>query len=102
MPQEQDLRSALVPLLSHTALGLLSIALVADVIASDARFNDWIAVDGKRTLSDDDMLETIDIYEDARARTLFAVTRFQNSSDLTELEAALQEVLEALQGCRQK
>lgn len=102
MPQEQDLRSALIPLLSHSALGLLLIALVAEVIASDARFNDWMAVDGKRALRDDEMLKTIDVYEDTRLRCLAAVARFHATADLAELEAALQQVLEALQRSRRK
>jgi hypothetical protein len=100
MSREQDLRSALIPLLSDSALGLPLIALAADVVASDARFNDWMAVDGKRTLSDDEMLETIDIYEDARVRCLDAVARFRASADLKELEAALRQALEALMRCR--
>jgi hypothetical protein len=87
-------------LLSHSALGLLLIALVAEVIASDARFNDWMAVDGKRTLSDDEMHETFDIYENAGVRTLSAVTRFQSSTCLAELEAAMQQILESLQRYR--
>ncbi len=102
MSQEQDLRSALIPLLSHSALGLLQIALVAEVIASDSRFNDWMAVDGKRTLGDDEMLETIDMYEDARIRSLSAVARFCVTADPAELEAALQQVLDALHKCRRK
>jgi hypothetical protein len=102
MSKERDLRSAVIPLLSHSALGLLLITLVADVVASDARFNDWMAVDGKQTLSDDEMLETIDIYEDARVRSLDAVARFHASADLTELETALRQVLEALVRCRNK
>jgi hypothetical protein len=97
MSQEQDLRSALIPLLSHSALGLGQIALVAEVIASDARFNDWMAVDGKRTLSDDEMLETIDTYEEARVRCLTAVARLRDTPDLKELETALQQVLDALE-----
>lgn len=102
MAEEQDLRSALIPLLSNSALGLLIIALVAEVIASDARFNDWMAVDGKRTLSDNEMLETIDIYEDARINCLTAVARFRDTADLKELEAALQQVFDALRKCRRK
>lgn len=65
MPQEQSLRSVLVPLLSHEAIGLLPFALVADVLASDARSNKWFLVEGRRTLSDDELLENLDRSEDA-------------------------------------
>jgi hypothetical protein len=101
MPQEKSLRFALIQLLSNTSLGLLLIALVADLIAADARFNDWMAVDGKRTLTDDAMLATIDVYEDARIQCLAGVERFRVSADLSGLEAALRQTLETLQrGCR--
>ena len=100
MSQEKDLRSALIDLLSNNTLGLLLIALVADVVARDARFNDWMAVDGKLTLSDDEMLDTIDIYEDARIKCLAAIERFKSSADLTELETALRQSLEAMHQCR--
>lgn len=97
MSQVQDLGSALVNLLPNPSLGLPSIALVADVIAADARFNDWMAIEGKRILDDDAMLETIDVYEDTRIRCLTAIEHFVRSTDLNELEAALSRTLEILQ-----
>lgn len=96
MPKEQNLRSALIELLSDNSLGLLLIALVADLIAADARFNDWMAVEGKRTLSDDAMLEAIDVYEDARNQCLTAIARFRSSADVGGLEEVLSKAVEAL------
>lgn len=92
----------LVELLSNTSPGLPLVALIADLIACDARFNDWLAVDGKRTLSDDEMLETIDAYEDATTHCLASIKRFESSTDLVELETVLRQTLEALQRPRRR
>ena len=101
MSKEQDLRSALIQLLSNTSLGLLLVALVADVVAADARFNAWMAVDGKRNLTDDAMLETIDVYEDMRIQCFMALSRFASDADLGALEATLGQTLEILRkSCR--
>lgn len=99
---QQSLLAALVELLSDSSLGLLQVALVADVIAADARLNEWMAVEGKRSLSDEAMLEALDVYEDTRIRCIQAIERFVSSADLAGLEAALVPSLDALrQLCRQ-
>jgi hypothetical protein len=96
MPQEKSLCSALIGVLSNTSLGLPMIALAADVIAADARFNNWLSIEGKRDLSDDEMLETIDVYEDIRIQCLTAIEHFHGSADLGGLEVALSQTLETL------
>lgn len=52
--------------------------------------------DGKRTLSDDAMLEIIDVYEDARTKCLAAIDRFQTPADCGDLEAVLDDTLRRL------
>jgi hypothetical protein len=100
MPKEQSLRSALVALLSDKTIGLLLVALVADIVAADARFNDWIAVDGKRSLSDDAMLEAIDTYDEIRSQCLRAIEQFESSGNLSVLEGALGSALETIRKLR--
>jgi hypothetical protein len=56
-----------------------------------------MAVDGKRTLSDDEMLETINAYEDATTNCLASIKRFESSADLVKLETVLRQTVEALQ-----
>jgi hypothetical protein len=97
-----DLLSALTRLLSNTSLGLPLIALVADVIAEDARFNDWMAIEGKQTLDDDAMLDAIEKYEEARLRCLAAVKNFETSMDLSVLDCALRKTLVDLKSARQR
>jgi hypothetical protein len=99
-PKEQTLRSALIALLSDKTIGLLLVALVADILAADAKFNDWIAVDGKQSLSDDALLDVIGAYDEIRVQCLLAIEQFESSGDLMALERALGPPLETLRKLR--
>jgi len=96
MKTQQDLGSSLISLLADRSLGLPLIASVGDVIAADARFNHWIALEGKRKLSQDAMLQTINVYEDATIKCRAAIERFITMRDDTPLEAALENTLQVL------
>lgn len=89
----RSLRSILMPLLACESVDLKITALLADVVAADARFNDWIAVDGTRALNAD----AIDAYQEATVRCHAAIVEFQSSNDRRALEQALGNVLLDLQ-----
>lgn len=63
MSDPQNIRSTLVPMLASKSSGLPLAALVADVIAADARSNAWFSVDGKRTLDLESRLKVIEAYD---------------------------------------
>ena len=73
---------------SQNKLGLPRVALIAEVIASDARFNIWFVVDGKRTLSRDKALEVTEWYEETTIQCLAAINRFNSLGDPGELDSA--------------
>jgi hypothetical protein len=93
MNRPQDLVSSLTELLASRLLDLPLIALVADVIAADARFNHWVALEAKRTLSSDAVLQLIGDYEDASAACQSAIEKFRATRDGRPLQGALNESL---------
>ena len=100
MKTQHDIFSVLVDLLADRSLGLQLVASVADLISVDARFNLWIASEGKRDLGDEEMLEVIDEYEDARTKCCTSIEEFKVGRDEEPLEAMLREITEALTNVR--
>ena len=96
MTAKQDLGSSLISLLANGSLGLPLIALVADVIAADARFNHWFAFEGKRTLSGDAVLRTLDVYEDVTMKCREGIAKFSSTGDGKLLDGMLEETLRTL------
>jgi hypothetical protein len=96
MNTDKDLASSLIHLLTDRSLGLPLMALVADVIAADARFNYWVAIEGKRKLSEDAMLQTIDVYEDVIVKCRAEIERFGATRDTKPLEDTLEKTLQTL------
>jgi hypothetical protein len=89
----QDLVSSLTELLASRLLDLSLIASAADVVAADARFNQWVALEAKRKLSSDAVLQVIGDYEDATAACQSAIEKFRATRDGRSLQAALNETL---------
>lgn len=100
MSAEQCFQHVLIQLSTDRELEPQLVALIAEVIAADAHFNQWMAVDGKRTLSEDAMLNTIDVYEDTWIKCRGAIERFTSSRDRDALQAALTDTLQSLRKCR--
>jgi hypothetical protein len=96
MDTRKDFGSSLIHLVADRSLGLPLVALVADVIAADARFNHWVAIEGKRKLSQDAMLQTIDMYEDATVKCGAEIERFGATRDTKPLEDTLEKTLQTL------
>lgn len=85
MTEEKNLRSTLLPLLNEQEIGLRSIAIVAETIAIDARFNEWMANEGKGLLNDEEMLGAVDTYEEARAACAEAACSFLSTREEAKL-----------------
>jgi hypothetical protein len=96
MDKTRDLVASLIELLASRSLDLLLIASAADVISADARFNHWIAVEAKQTLSSDTVLKIIGEYEDATVACRSAIEKFATNQDSSALQKALTETLVAL------
>lgn len=96
MNKPQDLVSSLTELLASRSLDLPLIASAADVIAADARFNHWVALEAKRTLSSDAVLQMVGDYEDATEACQSAIAKFRATRDGKSLQAVLNETLQVL------
>ncbi len=96
MKTEHDMFSALVNLLVDRSLGLHLVASLAELISVDARFNLWVASDGKQDLDDKEMLDVIDIYEDLRIKCCTSIEEFEADRDEESLEAAFRGIIETL------
>ena len=96
MDKPRDLVASLIELLSSRSLDLLLTASAADVISADARFNHWIAVEAKRTLSNDAVFQIIGEYEDAAVACQSAIEKFATNRDSGALQKALTETLAVL------
>jgi hypothetical protein len=94
----KSLGSTLIQLLSGRSLGLELTALTADVIAADARFNLWLAMEGKRRLERDALLQVIDMYEDLSIKSCEEVESLLRTQDSSSIEATLLEALATLEG----
>jgi len=99
----EDVRSSMVRIVDSMSASLPLIALAADVLAADARFNHWIATIGKRKLGDSSMLKLIDLHDEVTSACSSAVDQFELTNDektlsdvldgsLSRLKAALESV----------
>ena len=68
------------------------VTLVVDVIDLDARFNSWVSVEGKRTLSLDEMLKIIEKYEKITKECQSVIVDFKRSRDAESLSKSLKDV----------
>ena len=93
----QDLRITLLRVIESLSAGLLLIALAADLLAADARFNQWVSTVGKRKLGDDAMLKLIEMHEDVTTACQQAVDEFELTNDDAALNAVLTDSLRRLQ-----
>ena len=89
------LASRLTHLLAHRSLGLPLVALVVDVIAADARFEQWLASERKK-LDRGAVLQAIAQYEEATEDCRRELERFIARCDSNPLAAALERTLGAL------
>jgi hypothetical protein len=85
-------------LLTSKYIGLSTVGLIGDVIAADARFNDWVVSVAKRTFSIEALLAVIGVYEGAAYACSTTIAHFSSSRDRHALEQVLGEILQGLQG----
>lgn len=100
MSIEQNICTTLIQLLLSKPPRLTTVALAADVIAADARFNLWVALEAKRILSSTDVLDRIEGYEEFTMRCCKEVEVFLSGGDAQSLENAMTEIFEALNRLR--
>jgi hypothetical protein len=94
------MRSSLSLVLQSGRSGLDTVALAAEVIAADARFNLWVAHTGKQQLNEDEMIELIEFYDGLVEQCRSAVAAFfanGNAANLNEfLATALAKLRETV------
>jgi hypothetical protein len=76
--------------------GLLLTALVADVIAADARFNNWVGTVAKRTYAQGSMVALVDWYCELCSACQAAAEEFGRTQDEEALRAVLTKALDEL------
>jgi len=95
MNTQHALSARLTQLLADRSLGLPLVSLVVDVIAADARFDQWLASEGRR-LNTDAVLEALGTYEEATEECRRELEKFLSRCDSNPLAVALERTLRAL------
>jgi len=95
MNTQPDLASRLARLLADRSLGLPLVTLIVDVIAADARFEQWLTSEGKKQ-SSDAVLQALDLYEGATMECRRELEKFLSRCDSNPLAVALEKTLRAL------
>jgi hypothetical protein len=91
--KRDDIRSSLIAVIQNPEQGgLESIAVAADVIAADARFNLWVARVGKKQTDSERMVELAELYEATIEKCCAGVRQFKESGSAKELNIVLQEI----------
>jgi hypothetical protein len=94
--ESPDLRTTLLRLLSGAPeLTLASIALVADVVAADARFN-LACAEQKRVGGDVDWIVVLEAYDAIATESAAAGERFQRGGDQAAFQQVMQRALDEL------
>jgi hypothetical protein len=92
MPQA-SLHQILVELLANSSLSLPLIALTADVIAANARFNYWCLSEAKPNLDSENLMKMLESYEDLDLEYGRRLEEFKKAPDEDALGAALNDVM---------
>lgn len=86
----RSLRDVLVAFIASDSSGLALAAAAADVVAADARFNEWFLTEVKpSSLSEQVLLDLVGAYEDAVFECRAELDRYKIGSDAKSLEATL-------------
>jgi hypothetical protein len=92
-PLKSQLVLSVLPLIHSWRGSLEIVALVGDIIAADARLNIWACEVERRAASIERWKEIVKFFEDAEAKCLAAVRKFEEGGDRTDLADALRGVL---------
>ena len=65
--QKENIGSCLVALIQERNISLKTIAVCADVVAADARFNLWVGTVAKEQVSVERMMDLVEFYERRRS-----------------------------------
>jgi hypothetical protein len=91
----------LVPLIqAPEPAGLFTVALAADVIAADARFNDWFSQIGKQEMASEKILNFVDRIDLLATSCASSVSKFRENRDCDALNRALEEIANDLNDAR--
>jgi len=91
----------LVPLIqSPGPAGLFTIALAADVIAADARFNDWFSQIGKQEIASEKILNIVDKIDLLATSCVSSVSKFRENGDYDALNRALEDIANDLNNAK--
>jgi hypothetical protein len=86
----------MVELLRGTGLSDETARLIAELIATNARFNLWVALVKKKQATEDEMLRLLDLDEELERRCRAAVRDFKVDGDEARLRHVLADVINEL------
>ncbi len=92
----RDIRTSMIRVMSARSVHNRTVALAADLIAADARFNEWCLEVAKETLPEADLMKILDQGEKYVLTCDRAVRQFEQDKDTKALEATLSLVLARL------
>ena len=94
--ENAEIMSCLISLMQMQGVGLKTVAVCADAIAADARFNLWVGLVAKESATSDRMVNLIESYDLATQECLNCVAAFNALGDVDALERSLCEVISRL------
>ena len=95
--EQESIGSSLIGLLhGGKPRGLEAVALCAEAIAADARFNLWVGTIAKQQTTEEHMIELVDLYDRLTSACLLAVEVFEARGDSAMLERSIQSLARQL------
>jgi len=94
--QRPNAETRLIRVLQEPNIGLDTIAVVADGISIDAKFNLWVLNVAKNTFSTDQMIDLLEKIDPLHSRCCAAAEQFLKDRDTEHLKAVVRQYIELL------